>query len=353
MKIRIRKSLLPIVVLLAAQWAQAQSKIEIKMNELKEGLYAKMETSKGDMLIELYPEIAPLTVANFVGLAEGKIKNSAKAEGMPYYDGLIFHRVISNFMIQGGDPNGDGRGGPGYKFADEFSPKLRHDKKGILSMANAGPGTNGSQFFITQVPTPHLNDKHTIFGSVIEGIDVIDAIVEVEKNSSDKPFEDILIEKLTIVRKGKKMSDYEGGALFTSIQKEKIEKAEKELTEKMKKYGDSYEVSSSGLRYKITKENKGGQLIENGSKVSLHYTGKLADNMEKAFDSSIGRSPLDVNVGERRLIPGFEEGLLYMREGEVAHFLIPPDLGYGAAGAPGVIPPNAVLFFEIEALKVE
>lgn len=149
---------------------------ETNKTELDDGLYALMKTSRGDILLELYFEKTPLTVTNFVGLAEGKIDNSARASGEPFYDGITFHRVISNFMIQGGDPEGSGRGGPGYRFADEFHPELRHDGPGVLSMANAGPGTNGSQFFITHTATPHLNNRHSVFGRVVTGQDTVDSI---------------------------------------------------------------------------------------------------------------------------------------------------------------------------------
>ena len=166
--------------------------------QLTEGLYAEMETNRGTILLILEHEKTPVTVANFVGLAEGRIKNNAKAAGVPYYDGITFHRVIPDFMIQGGDPEGSGRGGPGYKFGDEFNPSLMHNTPGVLSMANAGPRTNGSQFFITHIPTPWLDGKHTVFGRVVEGQDVVDSIGQGDK-----------IISLKIIRHGDSVKDYD------------------------------------------------------------------------------------------------------------------------------------------------
>jgi peptidyl-prolyl cis-trans isomerase A (cyclophilin A) len=173
---------------------------------LNEGIYAEMLTNKGKIILQLEHLKTPITVANFVGLAEGKIKNKAKADGVPYYDGLTFHRVIPNFMVQGGDPDGDGRGGPGYRFQDEFDSSLRHNTPGVLSMANAGPGTNGSQFFITHVPTDWLDGKHTVFGKVLEGQDIVDAIAEGDK-----------IETLSIIRHGDSVQSYDATAIAKSM----------------------------------------------------------------------------------------------------------------------------------------
>lgn len=172
----------------------------IKKSDYKEDidrLTAVFTTNAGEFEIELYAKECPETVWNFVNLAEGR--QETKKSG-PYYDGLVFHRVIENFMIQGGCPEGSGRGGPGYKFQDEFVKTLRHNEAGILSMANAGPGTNGSQFFITLVPTPHLDGKHTVFGKVTKGMDIVSKIGRTPTGNGDRPVKDIVIEKLTILR---------------------------------------------------------------------------------------------------------------------------------------------------------
>ncbi len=173
---------------------------------MNNGLFAKINTSKGSILLQLEMDLTPLTVANFVGLAEGSIPNNAKPKGTPYYDGLTFHRVIPNFMIQGGDPQGTGAGGPGYNFKDEFNAQLRHTGPGILSMANAGPGTNGSQFFITHVETPWLDGRHTVFGHVIEGQDVVDAIAQGDR-----------IDSIEIIRNGEEAEAFHAATVFEEL----------------------------------------------------------------------------------------------------------------------------------------
>jgi peptidyl-prolyl cis-trans isomerase A (cyclophilin A) len=164
--------------------------------------HAHFETSLGNFTVELYDAKAPKTVANFVGLAEGtkewKHPKTGQRTKAPYYDGIIFHRIIQGFVLQGGDPLGQGFGGPGYQFEDEFHPELRHDRAGILSMANAGPNTNGSQFFITLAPTPHLDRRHSIFGAVVKGMDVIEKIGRVPTDKNDRPITPVVMNKVTI-----------------------------------------------------------------------------------------------------------------------------------------------------------
>jgi len=336
---------------------QSMSKEEYK--NLNDGLYAQMETSKGNMIIELFEKDAPLTVANFVGLAEGTKENKAKPPGTPFYDGIIFHRVIKNFMIQGGDPDGKGTGGPGYDFEDEFFSDKKHDKKGVLSMANSGPNTNGSQFFITEVPTPWLDGKHTIFGQVIDGLDVIDTIANVEKGPQDKPKEDIMINHVYIIKKGDQYKNYDGGKAFEKAQaehkikteeikqKEQVEK-DKEI-QRQKDLTAKAQTTASGLKYFIEKEGTGA-LPVTGDTLKVHYTLRLNDG--EKLDSSYDRDqPLTAQVGVTQLIQGWMEALTLFKKGTKVFLIIPPELGYGPQGAGGVIPPNATLYFDMEILE--
>lgn len=314
--------------------------------KMKDGLYAKIATQKGEILLKLYYDKTPLTVINFAGLAEGSLHLGGfeKPTEKPFYDGLTFHRVIDNFMIQGGCPLGTGTGGPGYTFPDEFDPSLKHNRPGILSMANAGPGTNGSQFFITHVPTPHLDGKHTVFGRVIEGQDVVNAIAQGD-----------VIEKIEIIRAGKdaekfkinqaafdkamaEIEDAKSGAL--KKEKEKIKKLIKD------KWPEAHKTRS-GLYYQIEAEGS-GPTPKQGDVISAHYTGRLLSNNKK-FDSSYDRKePIQFPVGQGRVIRGWDEALIAMKKGEKRTLIIPPNLAYGEQGAGGVIPPNAWLVFDVE-----
>lgn len=353
-----------LIIILAAVSLVSCSPIYKKMNVDKElyeglenGLYANLQTSKGNMLVKLEDKKSPVTVANFVGLAEGKIENKAKGKGVPYYDGTIFHRVIENFMIQGGDPKGTGMGDPGYKFEDEKND-LKHTGKGILSMANSGPNTNGSQFFITQVATPWLDGRHTIFGEVVNGINVIDSIAAVEKGAQDKPKTDIVLEKVSVFSKGDEYKNYDAAKLFNEgkgkIQESNkafLAKQEEEARKQFEALKEGMETTASGLLYKITKKGE-GKKAEKGNTVTVHYAGKLTNGTE--FDNSFKRGePIEFPVGTGMVIKGWDEGILLLNEGDEATFLIPPDLGYGARGAGGVIPPNAWLIFDVALVKVK
>lgn len=336
---------------------KSMSKEEFK--NLEDGLYAKMTTNHGAMTIKLYEEQAPMTVANFVGLAEGKKENKAKAKGVPFYDGIVFHRVIKDFMIQGGDPDGIGTGGPGYDFEDEFDASLVHDKKGVLSMANSGPGTNGSQFFITEVPTPWLDNRHSIFGQVVEGLDVVDSIANVEKTPNDKPVVPVVIEKVEIARKGDKYAKYDGVEAFETAKanhsKRQAEAEAKVQAEKDAEIARQKELEAkalstpSGLKYVILEEGTGAKPVQ-GDDIKVHYTLRLNDG--EKLDSSYDRSqPLDATVGVTGLIQGWMEALTMFNRGSKVFLIIPSDLGYGSRGASGVIPPNATLYFDMEVLN--
>lgn len=324
--------------------------------KLTDGLYARLDTSKGNIIVKLEYEKTPLTVANFVGLAEGSKKFSAKGrtEGKPYYDGLSFHRVIADFMIQGGCPLGTGTGGPGYRFNDEIDTALKHSGPGILSMANAGPGTNGSQFFITHKATPWLDGKHTVFGKVVGRKDqeVVNAIQKGDRLKSVK-----------IIRVGKKAKAFKGDEEhFNKIKGQKanakkiaferrMEMEEEKVLDiiaKYKKENDTELVTTkSGLRYLVLKEGKGKTPVA-GATVSAHYTGTLASG--KKFDSSRDRNaPIKFPVGKGNVIPGWDEALLTMKKGERRLLIIPHKLGYGERGAGGgLIPPFATLVFDVE-----
>ncbi|CAM1357066.1 peptidylprolyl isomerase [Tenacibaculum ascidiaceicola] len=306
------------------------------------GIYAKFITPKGDILVNLEYEKTPGTVGNFVALAEGNLENSAKPQGTPYYNGLKFHRVIADFMIQGGCPQGTGTGNPGYKFDDEIHPELKHDAPGKLSMANAGPGTNGSQFFITHVATPWLDGKHTVFGSVVEGQDVVDAIAQDDTMDVE------------IIRVGDAAEAFNAVESFRTFEGAR-EKREAEAKAKQKELLDQvaagYDETPSGLRYKILQNGDGKQATK-GAMVSVHYKGQLLDGT--VFDSSYKRKqPFDFAIGVGQVIPGWDEGIQLLKVGDKARLVIPSDLAYGAQGAGGVIPPNATLIFDVELMNVK
>jgi len=305
-------------------------------------MQAKINTSKGEIIIELEYDKTPITVANFVSLAEGTMENSAKSLGTPYYNGLKFHRVIENFMIQGGCPNGNGMGDPGYKFQDEFHPDLKHDTAGILSMANSGPNTNGSQFFITHNETPWLDNKHTVFGRVISGQEVVDAIEQ-----------DDVMESITIIREGS-AKDFDANKIFNDAIEEAKKEEERKLLESKKALADLNKdaiVTESGLAYKIINKGNGNVNPSPSSTVTVHYTGKLTDGT--IFDSSVQRGE-PATFPLNRVIPGWTEGVQLMVVGDKFTFIIPSDLAYGSSGIPQAgIGPNATLIFEVELLEIK
>ncbi|MEQ5791780.1 peptidylprolyl isomerase [Muricauda sp. NFXS6] len=310
---------------------------------MQDGIYAKFNTTKGEILVKLTYDKTPGTVGNFVALAEGDMENSVKPQGKPYYDGLKFHRVIADFMIQGGCPTGTGTGDPGYKFDDEFHPDLVHDGPGVLSMANAGPGTNGSQFFITHGATPWLDNKHTIFGRVEEGQDIVDAIAQGDT-----------IETLEIVRVGDEAKNWnaiEAFRVFEGAREKRIAEQKAAAEAEMEKLAAGFEKTDSGLRYKIIQKGSGAK-AEKGKTVSVHYEGALTNG--QIFDSSYKRNqPIDFALGVGQVIPGWDEGISLLQVGDKARFVIPSHLAYGKTGAGGVIPPNATLVFDVELMNVK
>ena len=366
-----------------------------KYPELGNGLFAEFATTKDTIIVELFYEKTPLTVANFVGLAEGTHPKLADSvQGIPFYNGTIFHRVINEFMIQGGDPSGTGMGKPGFTFGDEFDETLKHDKPGVLSMANSGPATNGSQFFITEVPTPWLDNKHSIFGQVVKGQEVVDSISNVQvMPGSNKPLEDIRILSLNIIRQGfgakrfnaaktwnrefplleeKRLKKIEEAKQEAERQKkiaeEKMETAAAEILPVLKDYKSKATTSDSGLLSYTIKEGT-GEKPKQGQSVKLYYQGYFTDG--KLFGTNV--KDIDIKCGtydekkeqrgfynlmpmqisaDAQMIPGFKEGVFNMKKGDKTFLYLPSHLAYGEAGR-GPIAPNSDLIFIIEMVDEE
>lgn len=360
-----------LLLLLSFTMMQAQNKKTAKAKpaaQTEEGIFAELETTKGKIVLKLEYQKTPITVANFISLAEGNNPQvDAKYKGKKFYDGLKFHRVISDFMIQGGDPLGNGSGDPGYKFKDEIVPELKHTGPGILSMANSGPGTNGSQFFITHKETAWLNGKHTVFGHVVRGQDVVNSIAQND-----------VINKVTIVRKGKEAKKFDAAKVFGSYFAQKADeekkKAEKDaaLSNAKKQYLDGLRATAtttpSGLAYKIVKTGTGVKPAAD-SQVYIYYAGYFTDG--KLFDSNYeavarefgqhdagraaqgGYKPFPFKIGTKTgMIAGFIEGIENMNMGDKAVVFIPSKLGYGEGGR-GPIKPNTDLIFEIEVVPTQ
>lgn len=348
-----------------------------KTTDLKDGLYAIIETNKGDITLELFYEKTPVTVSNFVTLAEGKNDQVTLEDkkGKPFYNGLKFHRVLADFMIQGGCPQGDGSSGPGYSFFDEIVEELKHNKAGILSMANAGPSTNGSQFFITHKETPWLDGKHTVFGEVVDGMDIVNQIAQDDE-----------IVSIKIVRKGEKAKKFDAVAEFSNRlvkeaeakataeakRKEALAKIQPILDAKLAEFESlksKAKKTSSGLQFAFITNGNGSKPAE-GTQVFIHYAGYFKDGM--MFDTSYadvaktynmldenraaqnGYQPFPFQYGQKGgLIPGFIEGIEQMSFGDKLLLFIPSHLAYGEAGAGDVIKPNTDLIFELEMLEAK
>jgi len=347
-----------------------------KYADLGDGIFADIQTTKGDIVVKLYHEATPVTVANFVSLAEGNSPFvDEKFKDKKFYDGLIFHRVIKDFMLQGGDPEGTGRGNPGYKFKDEFVDTLRHSKKGLLSMANSGPKTNGSQFFITHKPTPWLDNKHSIFGEVVTGMDVVDSIANVNTIPQDKPEVDVVMNKVEIIRNGKQAKKFDAIQIMSDYfaEEEKViaamKKMKDDLVIEFQSQINDAETTDSGL--KILKLNEGsGEQPKIGQQVLVNYAGWLMADGE-LFDTNIinvAEKFEKVNPGRRdqggyqstpmlyspeaKLFPGFREGMLTMKVGDKIRVFIPPHLGTGDRDY-GPIPGGSTLVFDIEITDIQ
>ena len=363
-----------------------------KYPDLDNGIYAEIVTNKGTMVAKLFYEKTPVTVANFIALAEGVHPMVGEEyKNKKYYDSTVFHRVIDKFMIQGGDPTATGSGNPGYRFDDEFHPDLRHSKPGILSMANSGPGTNGSQFFITEVPTPHLDFRHAVFGELVEGMDVLDSISNV-KTDRDKPIEDVVIEHVNIIRKGSDAEKFDAPKVFqeehqmianrqkalqeefaADQEKERIEKEakNKEAGQAVRPMIDDYyaktDSTASGLRYYFIKDGDGPKPSV-GASVKLNYEGYFPDG--RLFDSNIKEvetrhgmynemkderemySPMTMSLSpDAAMISGFKEAVNMMKVGDKAYFFMPAHIAFGQKGNGG-IPPDQPLVFIIEMTEI-
>ena len=370
------------IVAIASLFASCKS----QYTDLGDGLFADIQTNKGDIIVRLEHEKTPVTVANFVTLAEGTSPFvSEEFKGKKYYDGVIFHRVIKDFMIQGGDPTGTGKGSPGYKFMDELTDSLHHDKKGILSMANSGFATNGSQFFITHKATPFLDGYengfrkqcknprvgcHTVFGEVVKGLEVVDSIANVKTSKpDDKPLDPVTMKTVTIIRNGKEAKKFDAVQVMTDyFAKEEaklaaVNKVKSEMGSTFETQKEEAEELPSGLKI-LTLQEGSGEKPKVGQRVLVHYAGYLTDG--SLFDSNYadvatkyevfdperneggGYEPMAMEYSpDVNLIAGFKEGLLRMKIGDKVRLFIPPHLGYGAQGA-GPIPPNSDLVFDLE-----
>ncbi|GGD02962.1 peptidylprolyl isomerase [Hyunsoonleella pacifica] len=346
--------------------------------ELEDGIYAEINTTKGKMIAKLHYKKAPITSANFISLTDGTntlVTDSLK--GKKFYDGLIFHRVMDKFMIQGGDPLGTGLGNPGYRFMDEIHPDLKHDKPGVLAMANAGANTNGSQFYITEVPRPDLDNRYSVFGELVIGLDVQDSISNVKTDNRDKPLDSVVINQLNIIRKGKEAKQFDAPEVFKNhfIEREKKEKAQKarrekilkETVEKHTKQKQDAVTLESGLKYFISEKGNGAPL-KVFSKAKTHYAlffedGTLLDtsnlNLAETLEAVNERKkaanryiPITADLSpDAPMIAGFKEGLQQLNVGDKATLFIPYHLAYGEAGIRG-IPPKTNLIFEVEILSL-
>ena len=343
-------------------------KVNAPGNVLADGLYAKITTSLGTMTARLEYEKVPIIVANFVGLAEGtkfynkdNTKEPVDPEGKPYYDGLIFHRVIKDFMIQGGCPLGNGTGNPSYWLPDQFHPDLKHDGPGVLSMANSGEHTNGSQFFITHAATPWLDfsdtraGNHSVFGKVVEGLDVIDKIAGVRTGEANKPVEEVRIERIEIIRQGEKAKAFK--ATEEAIDQMLRDNAARQMAEIQNEL--KIEPTDSGLIYEELKAGE-GEPIKATDIVTFHFIAELVTEVGafgRIFADSVNPrpAPLRLAVSELgKVLPGVAEGVNLMKKDGHAVLYMPPELAYGKGGHYNArVPAHSVVIMEILIKNVE
>ena len=312
---------------------------------LGDGLFARITTTRGDILIRLEHERTPLTVSNFVALAEGTM---TAAGNRPFFNGLTFHRVIDNFMIQGGCPLGTGTGGPGYRFPDEIDPELRHDGPGVLSMANSGPNTNGSQFFITHTATPWLDGNHTVFGRVVHGQDVVDAIRQGDR-----------IEMVSIIRNGDLVNAFRADqatfdALLRNAEATAAARFQVQRDADLALIAQTYPnavVSPSGLRWVVNRAGTGPRPAP-GSTAVVNVRGRFLNGRYFANTDLTGGAE-EFPVGTGMILPGLDEAILDMTTGELRTVIVPPELAYGDRGVGDIIPPHSFLVFVIELVRIQ
>lgn len=313
--------------------------------DLPDGLYAIMDTAKGEIVIELEPELAPVTVMNFVGLAEGTIDNDFRPD-RPFYDGLVFHRVEPGFVIQGGDPEGNGSGGPGYRFATETHPELLHDSEGVVAMANSGPDTNGSQFYITMDATPFLDGSYNVFGQVIEGMDVVR---EIEVGD--------VIRSVEIVRSGEEASGYEASTeLFATAREELAAEREAAAAAALEEalaaatadLPNLVEFGETRMLLSLIEQGV-GDTPQSGDEITVHYSFSTLSG-EVLDDTRARGEPFTFTYEEQRILPGLEMAIGTMRTGAELVAIIPPELAWGSQGLPPALPPDSFVVFEVERL---
>ena len=358
-----------------AQWETKQAinlpsyffrvRINHAAETLKDGIYAEIVTNQGVILAKLEYKKVPLIVANFIGLAEGmkfynkdNTKSPINQQANPFYDGLLFHRVIKDFMIQGGCPNGDGTGNPSYFLPDQFHPDLKHDAPGILSMANSGEHTNGSQFFITHKATPWLdfNDSragnHSVFGKVIKGLDVIDKIANVSTDANNKPSKTVYIQSIKIIRQGDEAKTFESTEDAINLM------LQKRAEQQMNQIHDilNIEPTESGLIFENLKEGT-GQKVKTTDTVTFKFVAELTTEVNpfgRVFADSIN-PPFKISIAElTKVLPGAAEGLMLMKKGGHALLHIPPSQAYGKEGNYfAQVPPYSIIIMEILLSEIE